>query len=144
MTEERLAELMVKAVDGIATPAEKEELMSHIADKPDLYREYETQASLKAVTDGWIQRLELDAVEDAHERQEVSRFERGFGASLLLIGIGLMWGGAVYEIVMDPEAPLLIKAGFSLISAGTLILIGSVIRWKYFTSKADRYTEVVR
>ena len=63
---------------------------------------------------------------------------------MLLIGIGLMWGGAVYEIVMDPEAPMLIKAGFSLISAGTLILIGSVIRWKYFTGKADRYTEVVR
>ena len=63
MTEEQLAELMVKAVDGIATPAEKEELMSHIADKPDLYREYESQASLKAVTDGWVQRLELDVVE---------------------------------------------------------------------------------
>jgi hypothetical protein len=144
MTEERLAELMVKAVDGIATPLEKDELMSHIADKPELYREYETQASLKVVTDGWVQRLELDAVEDAHEGQELSKLERGFGASLLLIGIGLLCGGTVYEVLMDPEAPMLIKAGISLLSAGTLILIGSVIRWKYFTSKADRYTEVVR
>ena len=64
MTEERLAELMVTVVDGVASPADREELMAFIADKPDLRRELDAHQALKAVTDGWVDRLELDLVED--------------------------------------------------------------------------------
>jgi hypothetical protein len=135
---------MVKTVDGVASPFEKEELMSHIASKPELYREYETQASLKAVTDGWVQRLEIDAAESSHEEQMITKLERGIGASLFIIGIGLLGGSLVYEVVLDPEAPLMIKAGISLLATGTTILMGAAIRWKFQTYKADHYTEIVR
>ena len=39
MTEERLAEWMVKVTDGVATAAERDELMSHIAGQEDLRKD---------------------------------------------------------------------------------------------------------
>ena len=144
MTEERLAELMVKTVDGIAQPAEKEELMAHIADKPDLYRDYETQMALKMTTDGWVERLALDAVQDAHEAQTLSTVERGLGSTLVLLGFSILIGGAMYTAVIDSDAPLFLRIGFPLLGTCSLLLLGSAVRWKLTTGKSDKYTEIKR
>ena len=60
MNEERLAELLVKTTDGVASPAEREELMRHAVDHPEIQRELEAHLALKAVTDGWVARLAAD------------------------------------------------------------------------------------
>ena len=144
MTEERLAQLMVKSVDGVASPMEKEELMSHIVGKPDLYREYELQLALKTVTDGWVGRLALDSAEDAHAAQALSFIEQGVGTTFVLLGLGLLTGGGIYTAITSPEAPFFIRYGLPLFAAGALILLGSAIRWKIQTGKSDKYTEVTR
>ena len=86
MSDERLAELMVKVTDGVATAMEREELMSHLKDRPGLLRELEAHAALKAVTDGWVERLQLDLVEDGHREGSMTRLEQGVGVTLFVLG----------------------------------------------------------
>ena len=60
LSEERLAELMVKVVDEVASPAEREELMSYLVSHPEERAELDAQRAIRAVTRGWGARLEAD------------------------------------------------------------------------------------
>ena len=144
MSPDRFEELMVKVVDGTASPAEKEELMAWIADKPELRQQLDTHRALKAVTDGWVARLEHDLVQDEWEARRGVRFERAFGLSLLLFGLLLLGGFGLVELVVDPEVPGVIKIGMVAGAVGTLALLVSVIRWRWATSQSDPYNEVIR
>ncbi len=144
MSADRLAELMVKVTDGVATPAEKEELMRHLRDHPDLMRELEAHAAVKAVTDGWVERLQLDLAEDRHRKSTLTRLEGGLGATLFVLGISLLSGWGVFALMMEPDAPWWAKAGTALLVAGTLLLLASAVRWRMSTVGSDKYTEVIR
>ena len=64
MTEERLEELMVLAVDKLITPAQEAELSAYLKEYPALQQELEAQMGIKSTTDDWIHRLEVDIVGD--------------------------------------------------------------------------------
>jgi hypothetical protein len=144
MTDERLAELMVKVVDEVATLAEREELMTHIQGDETLRRELETHRAMKAVTDGWVERLAYDLALDHHEGVRGDGLVRSVGLSALLLGFGVLvvWGGI--EIGIDPEAPTWVKAGLGLMGGGAGLLLFSVIRWRWKTAPTDKYREVNR
>jgi hypothetical protein len=144
MTEERTEVLMVRVVDGIATAAEREELMAYITDKPDLKQELEMHEALKAVTDGWVQRLELDLAEDRHNGQGLTRLWEMVGWTLLLVGTTILGGFGLAELLTAPDVPFWIKAGYTSLSAGFVVLFAAVIRWRLTVGKHDKYTEVVR
>ena len=136
--------LMVKMTDGTATPAEREALMTWLADKPELARELEQHQALKAVTDGWMSRLELDLAEDQHRKQGLSRIEAGLGMTLVVGGLGLLIGFVMFQAILDPAAPLAIKIGFSALLGGGAILLAAAIRWRLKTRNKDAYREVIR
>ena len=136
--------LMVKVTDGVATPAEKEELMRMVAEKPELAIELDAHRALKAVTDGWVSRLELDLAEDRHRNQPTTRWMERTGVALLLGGYALLVGWSAVEIFVDPEVPLAVQVGVGAIGGGLAILLAAVIRWRLKVRKTDRYTEVIR
>jgi hypothetical protein len=144
MTDARLAELMVKVVDEVATLAEREELMTHIQGDETLRRELETHMAMKAITDGWVERLAYDLALDHHEAARGEGWMRSIGLSALLLGFGVLaiWGGV--EIFVDPEAPIWVKAGLGLMGGGAGLLLFSVIRWRWKTAPSDKYREVNR
>jgi len=144
MSDERLAELMVKVTDGVATAMEREELMSHLKDRPGLLRELEAHAALKAVTDGWVERLQLDLVEDGHREGSMTRLEQGVGVTLFVLGASVVGGWGVFELMLAPDAPLWAKAGIGMLVAGLLVLLLSAIRWRLSTMGSDQYTKVIR
>jgi len=144
MTTEEFEILMVKSVDGVATPEERETLARHLAQHPELNEEYETQLAVKALTDGWVQRLEADLIEDRFRKNPLSRWEKGIGWTLFLVGFALLMGGGVSQVWIDPEVPLWARWGAGLLLSGILVLLFSVIRWKWNTSKNDPYKEVIR
>lgn len=143
MTEDRLAELMVKHADGLATEAEAAELMAHVASHPDLAEELALHTALKGVTDGWVERLAVDGLEDAWRSSAATALERGVGLVLLLAGVAVLLGFGLWELWLDPEAPLWVKGGTALVVGGLTVLFGSVVRWKWAT-RNDPYSEVVR
>jgi len=144
MTEERLEALMVAVVDGVATPADREALMRHLADHPELMKEYESHMSIKALTDGWIARLEGDVARDAHAARPATRAEARIGGALVLTGLALLTGFGLMEVLLEPSAPLWLRAGVGLCGAGCLVLLVSAVRWRIATGKSDRYSEVIR
>lgn len=143
MTEDRLAELMVKRADGLATEAEEEELMRHLEDHPELERELAAHTALGTVTEAWAHRLVADAREDGWTASVLTRGERGLGLGLVVAGTALLTGFGLWELVLDPEAPWWVKAGTVLLFAGLGVLTVSVARWKWQQGK-DPYEEVVR
>lgn len=144
MTPERMEELTVKVVDDVATAAEREELMAWLVDHPDARAELERQQALKALTDGWVSRLEHDLVNDRYEQRGVVRAERAIGVTLVLVGFALLSGFGVYALFGDPEVPVWVKMGTGAMTAGGLLLLLSVIRWRLATRKSDPYEEVIR
>jgi len=144
MTDERLAELMVKVTDEVASSAEREELMNHLVDRPELRKELEAHMAMRAVTKGWVERLTYDVALDKDQAGSLSRLERGLGASLIVVSLAVLVSGALVEVFLDPTAPLWLKFGLGMLGVGTLVLAGGAVRWRMSTAKEDEYTEVMR
>ena len=144
MNQERYETLMVTVVDGTASPADREELMRHLVDHPDKRRELESHQALRALTDGWVARLEYDLALDAHTQSPLTTTESWLGLALLLAATGALLGGAGWEIWLDPETPGWLKLALSLGTGGSLVLLASAVRWRWQTAKSDPYKEIVR
>jgi anti-sigma factor RsiW len=144
MTEQHYEALMVRVVDDTATPAEREALMAYLAQHPDKRTELDAQKALRALTDGWVERLEHDLAHDAHQAGPLARAESWLGWALLLAATGIFLGGAGVEIWADPEAPLWVQLSLSLGAGGCLVLLMSAIRWRMATVNSDPYKEVIR
>ncbi|MCO4773701.1 MAG: hypothetical protein KDA24_26960 [Deltaproteobacteria bacterium] len=144
LDEDRLAELMVKVVDRVATPAEREELMTLVVHDPELQQELDSQLAFKAVTDGWMSRLEADLAVDRGRASGVQNVERGLGIALFAFGIAVLWGWGVVEAAMDPSAPLPLRIGMAAFGAGSLLLLIHVVRTRWFAGDRDPYSEVIR
>jgi ferric-dicitrate binding protein FerR (iron transport regulator) len=144
MTEERYQVLMVKVVDDMASPAENNELMAWLTEHPELRSELEEHMALKAVTDGWVDRLMLDLAEHRHIASGGFRLERALAVSMLLSGIALLTGFSLSELFFDPDVPALVKAGTGLVVSGGFLGLFSAIRWRWVTRSQDRYTEIER
>ncbi len=135
MTEERRATLMVKTVDGVCTPAEKEELMAHLVDHPDLAAELEDQLAAKALTDGWLDRLRGDL----EPRRDPVSTAAGW---MVAAGVALLSAWGFVELLVAPDVPVAIRLGSALTLAGSALLILNVARKRL--SAQDPYDEVVR
>ena len=136
--------LMVKVTDHTATPTEREELMTWLSDKPELRLELEKHQALKAVTDGWMSRLEADLFEDSHRKATSTRLFNTLGVCLIVGGVLTMLGFTFFHTLTDPNAPLAIQIGLTGFGAGATILLFAVIRWRLQSNKTDRYSEVIR
>ena len=60
MNDQRIAELMTLVTDGLATEAERSELLRHVEANPDLRDELDAHLRIKAISDQWVERLNLD------------------------------------------------------------------------------------
>lgn len=144
MTDERLAELMVKVADGLATPAERAELDAHLADHPALEKELQMHKKLNAITDGWVHRLEQDLRDDTTRKRMLPRLWLGTGVTLLLLAAAVVMGGVGVELFLDPEAPWWLKAGVGSGMAGAVMLLAGIGGHRLANYKNDPYTEVIR
>jgi ferric-dicitrate binding protein FerR (iron transport regulator) len=144
MNDERFEELMVKVVDRTANPAEREELMGWLADKPELRVELEQQQALTASIDGWMTRLEADLQADLDRNQPVGRLERGLGIALVLFGMAIMTGWGFVEMMLAPEIPTLVRVASGATVAGGVLLLAHVVRTRLLSGRRDPYDEVIR
>lgn len=144
MTEARLAELMVKAADGLASPAERDELLAHLARHPELRRELDVHTGLSGMTRDWMASVALDRAEDAHRAAPAARLELALGTLLLVAGLAVLGGFGLSELFLDPEAPLWLKAGLGLLAGSGGIFLVAAVRWRLATAPHDPYSEVIR
>ncbi|MDP6934114.1 MAG: hypothetical protein QGG40_14410 [Myxococcota bacterium] len=144
MKPERLEILMVKVTDETCTPPEREELMTHLSQHPELRLELERHQALRAVTEGWVARLELDLVEDRRRASSGVLSWANTGVGLFVTGIVLIEGWGLYKVIVDDTESAAVRAGIGVLAVGMTILLGWVILWRLRTVKKDRYEEVIR
>lgn len=144
MTEERLAELMVMVTDRTATPAEQEELMDYLVDRPELRRELEAHQAVKALTDGWVERLEADLAIDRSDRDPTTSSLMVLGTVLFALSIALFTGWGLVAGMLDSNAPMLVRVGLGGMAASLVLLFFGGMRWRMMTATQDPYREVIR
>jgi hypothetical protein len=144
MNQERYETLMVRVVDDVATPAEREELMAWVVGKPELRKELESQQAVKAVTDGWVERLMVDIAEDGVSQGAGHKLGVGLGLGVLLASVLLLTGWGLGQLFIDPEVPLVVQLGVAGSTLGFLVLLAVVIRGRLITRKTDKYEDVIR
>lgn len=144
MNEERFEELMVKVVDRTASPAEREELMDWVADKPELRSELEEQQALTASIDGWMSRLEADLQADLERKAPLGRLERGLGVALTLFGLAILTGWGFVEMAQASDVPLLVRVASLSTLAGGILLLVHVVRTRLLGGTEDPYDKVIR
>ena len=144
MKPDRYEALMTRVVDDVATPAEREELMTWLMDHPEERAELDAHRAIKAITDGWVERLEHDLVQDNWDKKALVRWERALGIFLVVVGISVLSAWGLVELMYDPGVPMLIRGSTGGLVAGSLLLLFSVVRWRLATHPKDPYTKVIR
>ncbi len=126
--EKRLAELTSAVRDGVATEAEKEELVLYSDDDPEVLALVKQVDEQREVGGKWLARAEADRRMVAAENSPLSQIEQR-------VGVGLMVGGGLTGFLFFPPALLVM-----LVGAGVLTL--SVLRVKLKTAGEDPYDDV--
>jgi ferric-dicitrate binding protein FerR (iron transport regulator) len=146
---ERAQALMMAALDGEISAAERAELDVLVARHADLAAEWQRFTRLKEVTSGMSLRHPPEEIWDRYWDSAYRRVERGIAWILVSAGAAVLaaywiWH-AVEAFFADTTAPLGLKLAISAVTLGLFILALSVVREKVFMARRDPYQkEVIR
>lgn len=145
---ERELVLVNRAIDGMLSQEEAEELQRLLAEQPVLRREY---GSLKSVKEATMELKFKQLPEETWDRYWAgvySRLERGLAWLLISIGAAVVLAiagyGAAMKFMENAAIPLAVKLSVGVLLLGGAILLVSILREKLFMRKSDKYKEVIR
>lgn len=145
---ERFIYLIGKKLDDEITKAEQQELDRLIANDESLKSEYEKQLKAKEVLKKMNLKNPSKEFWDGYWLNTYNKLERGLAWIFISIGILILIGFAVIQFVeklfTDDGGPILIKIGLAALFFGSLVLIFSLLREKFFKMKNDKYKEIQR
>jgi len=145
---EKLRALMMAALDGEISAAETEVLERGLAADEELFREWKGLRRVKEVTADMGFRKPPEEVWGRYWTSVYNRTERGLGWILASLGAIVLVGYAAWEIVgrllADTDLPWIIKLAVFAVALGSIILLISVAREKFFTWRRDPYKEIER
>lgn len=148
MRKDQIRELLAGYVDNELSEEEKAAVDRALAEDAELRAELEEFRNLKTVT-GMAQYADLPLeVWETYWQSLYRKIERGFGWILLSLGAILLLGFGLYhafeQMYLDPELPLWVKIGVTGVAGGSVVLLVSYGRQRYFAHKRDRYRRVLR
>ncbi len=144
----RFRMLMMAMLDGEISSGDKREFQQYLSTYPECQKEWNEYQKLKEFT---MQVKFKDPPEEIWDRYWLNvynRIERGIGWIFISIGamIVLFYSGfkAIESLIVDPTIVGAVKIGIIVLLIGTVIVLVSVIREKFFTRKYDKYKEILR
>jgi len=145
---EKTRMLMMASIDGEATAEQEAKLRKLLLEDNALAEEYQQLKQLKTMTSQNKLKEPLPELWDTYNHRLFIKAERGLGWILLTIGaVLLLFFGAwtaLSDLFTDPETPLWLKAGIGALVAGTIILLVSLLRERFYLNKHERYKDIVR
>ncbi|MBM4160696.1 MAG: hypothetical protein FJ217_06325 [Ignavibacteria bacterium] len=150
MTElnEREVTLLMKALDGALTDAERVEFEQLLSASSTLRDEWQSLKRVKEVTMTMKFKRPAEETWDHYWAGVYARIERGLAWLLISIGAAIFLAVGIYQMVLslleDVATPLYLKIGVGAVALGFAILVVSVLREKWNTWKTDKYKEVKR
>lgn len=140
----RTTELICKVVDGCATADERREVATMAQNDPDVADALaEQQQAVDAVLSVGLPEPG-DAIRDEYWSGVCSRLERRSGWWLVSVGLALVVGYGVYEIITDPGVHTVYRLGMAALIVGLALLLRGALGVRMRVSKSDRYKEVIR
>ena len=140
----RTEEMICRVVDGCASQAEDSEVEVMAERDPEvreaLAQHREAVSSLRSVG---LRELD-DDVADQFSRGVYNRLERGVGWVLVVVGVALVTGYALYEFLTEPDIHTVYRLGIAGLLVGFGLLISRVLRMRLRLRKQDKYAEVIR
>ncbi len=125
--EKRLQELTSAVREGVATEAEKEELVLYGQENPEVQALVVQADREREIGGNWLARAEADRRMRAAENSPLTQAEQR-------IGVGLMVGGGILGFFFP--------AAFLGVVLGGSVLVVSVLRVKIATAGDDPYEDV--
>ena len=147
MNDEEIQTLMMKIVDGVASPGEEQALRHAIQGDEKWETELRAFRRIKEVTDGMRFKELPDSYWSGYWTNLYRRLERGLGWMLLSTGavVLLAFAGTIglSRFYSDPAIHIVVKIGVSLAGLGCIIMMVSVLRERLFARKHERYEKEV-
>jgi anti-sigma factor RsiW len=136
--------LVVKAVDGQLTPAERAQLDAHLPSCPSCRDELRDFRHIKEATDMIRSRIMRDAEIEAPRPSARARAALGTGLVLVLIGALTLLGFSAYTFFADSAISPLVRVATGLVGAGALVLLAYVLRIRLRAVRGGRdpYREI--
>ena len=148
MNNNRYIELVEKYFSFEISENEKEELDAILEKDPDKKNEFEEQKKIMEVMKKMTLSNPKKEFWDTYWINLYNRIERGIAWIIISIGAIILFGygavKAVSQLIEDTTTPLVIKYGLAILAVGVVILLISLIREKWFSSKKDKYKEIQR
>lgn len=147
---DRAHALMMAALDGECTEAERRDLDALVDARPELAEEWSRLRRLKEVTMTMELKAPPQEVWDGYRASVLHRAERSLAWSLILIGAAVLGGGALWRALAGlfanwSDIPLEVRLGGTALTVGVLILIVSIVRERWVLYRRDPYSkEIIR
>lgn len=145
---ERTLYLIEKYIEGDLTQNESIEFEKILLKSPEIKKEIEEQKRVKEVLSKMKLKNPSKEVWDGYWLGIYNRLERGLAWIAISIGLLVIFGYSSYEavqsIIKDTHTPQFVKISLGVFFFGLLVLIWSLLREKFKTSKNDKYKEIQR
>lgn len=147
MNDEKIRQLMMKIVDGVASPEDEKAMAEAVKDNESLESELQAFIKIKEVTEKMQFKDLPDSYWTGYWSDIYRRTERTFAWILMSIGSIVILGFFAYMALSwfysDPNISLLLKVGVSMALLGVIIMVISILRERLFARKRERYEKEV-
>jgi hypothetical protein len=147
MKDEEIQQLMMKVVDGVASPEEEQAITDSIRGSDKWESELRAFKKIKEVTENMRFKELPDSYWPGYWKDIYRRTERALAWILMSIGLMVVLGFSAYmglsQFYSDPGIGIVMKVGVSLAISGGIIMLVSIGRERLFARKHERYEEEV-
>jgi ABC-type bacteriocin/lantibiotic exporter with double-glycine peptidase domain len=147
MNDEKIRQLMMKIVDGVASPEDEKAMAEAIKENEKWRSELQAFIKIKEVTEKMQFKDLPDSYWTGYWGDIYRRTERTFAWILMSIGLIVILGFftfmALSRFYTDPNISLLLKVGVSMALLGVIIMVISILRERLFARKRERYEKEV-
>ncbi len=147
MNDDELHAIMMRIVDGIATPEDEQAFAGAVRENPALETELRAFRSIKEVTDQMQYKEMPDSYWESYWENLYRKCERGIGWIFMSIGavilIAFTFTVGFWEFFTDPQVPIILKVGVFIGGLGVIIMLVSVLRERLFARNHDRYEKEI-
>jgi hypothetical protein len=144
---DKLARDATRYLDGLMSSGETREFELLLEQNPELKAEVAAQRTLKEVADGMSLTQLPDEIWAGYWKGVYRQIERGAGWFFLSVGLIIVLAFGAYHLCADfllnTEAPLVVRLGVGTAILGTIILLVSIGRERYFGRCHERYEKEV-
>ena len=141
---DQVHKLMMAALDGECSEADRRELDAQLARRPDLRDEWKRLSRVKEVTMSMDIARPPEEVWDRFRMSVTHRAERGLAWTLIAVGGAILAASAIVrwlEQWLAMDVPTTIRIASGAVVAGCVLLLVSVLRERWVLSRRDPVLE---